>query len=462
MRCAALRYFNASGADPDGELGEWHDPETHLIPRALMAAAGRIERLEVYGDDYPTPDGTCVRDYIHVGDLARAHVLAFAGFSAARAPSGSISGRGSSVKDVIDAIARVTGRKVPFVMKPRRPGDPAALFADISLARRTLGFAPELPIWTRSFAPPRRCLGCARLSTPMRKLNLLARWESDGPSGGLLLERILTGRRKAAYVAGVSIWLAALAYFWMWWLRPDHVIDPAWFVVISAILAWTTLMPLYFVIIFYKSVKPAGPLRIPSNTRVAMVVTKAPSEPFDVVADTLLCMLAQDHPHDNWLADEDTSPATLAWCRDHGVQVSTRKGQEDYHRLTWPRRTRCKEGNLAFFYDHYGYERYDIVCQLDADHAPSPGYLREMLRPFADPVVGYVSAPSICDKNAAKSWAARGRLYAEANLHGPMQTGHAGGAARRSASDPTMPCAPRPCATSAAWGRNWRKITRRP
>ena len=231
----------------------------------------------------------------------------------------------------------------------------------------------------------------------MREPNPFSRRTPDGASGGLLVERILTGRRKAAYVAGVSIWLAALAYFWVWWLRPDHVIGPACFVVISAILAWTTLMPLYFVIIFYKSVRPAGPLRVPSDTRVAMVVTKAPSEPFDVVADTLLCMLAQDYPHDTWLADEDPSPATLAWCREHGVEVSTRKGREDYHRLTWPRRTRCKEGNLAFFYDHYGYERYDIVCQLDADHAPSPGYLREMLRPFADPGVGYVSAPSICD-----------------------------------------------------------------
>jgi UDP-arabinose 4-epimerase len=146
MRYAALRYFNASGADPEGELGEWHNPETHLIPRALMASAGRIERLEVYGDDYATPDGTCVRDYIHVSDLARAHVLALRrlldGSGDLRVNLGA--GRGSSVMDVIDTIARVTGRKVPFVVKPRRPGDPPALFADISLARRTLGFAPEL------------------------------------------------------------------------------------------------------------------------------------------------------------------------------------------------------------------------------------------------------------------------------------------------------------------------------
>ena len=146
MRYAALRYFNASGADPDGELGEWHDPETHLIPRALMAAAGRIERLEVYGDDYPTPDGTCVRDYIHVSDLAHAHVLAVRRLLGS---SGDLrlnlgAGRGASVREVIDAIERVTGRKVPFAVKPRRPGDPPALFANISLARRTLDFAPEL------------------------------------------------------------------------------------------------------------------------------------------------------------------------------------------------------------------------------------------------------------------------------------------------------------------------------
>ena len=160
-----------------------------------------------------------------------------------------------------------------------------------------------------------------------------------------------------------------------------------------------------------------------------MVVTKAPSEPFAVVAETLECMLSQDYPHETWLADEDPSPETIAWCERRGVRISTRRGREEYHRLTWPRRTRCKEGNLAFFYDHYGYENYDVVCQLDADHSPRPGYLREMLRPFADPEVGYVSAPSICDKNAAMSWAARGRLYAEASLHGAFQAGHTAGGA---------------------------------
>ena len=89
-------------------------------------------------------------------------------------------------------------------------------------------------------------------------------------------------------------------------------------------------------------------------------------------------------------------------AQEHGVLVSTRKGRADYHRATWPRRTRCKEGNLAYFYDHYGYERYDFVVQLDADHVPQKDYLRNMLRPFADPAVGYVSAPSICDRNVCR------------------------------------------------------------
>src|SRR5258705_9038056 len=107
-----------------------------------------------------------------------------------------------------------------------------------------------------------------------------------------------------------------------------------------------------------------------------MVVTKAPSEPWGVVRETLEAMLAQDHPHDTWLADEDPAHETIAWCKTHGVKISTRKGVADYHRTSWPRRTRFKEGNLAYFYDHYGYDLYEFVAQMDADHVPSRGYLR--------------------------------------------------------------------------------------
>jgi cellulose synthase (UDP-forming) len=252
-------------------------------------------------------------------------------------------------------------------------------------------------------------------------------YKAAAPSSEAPWEPILHRGGKLEYIAGVMVWLATLMFFWSWWFRPEHNIGTAPFLIVSALLAWITLIPLYFIVIFYGSRKPTGPLRIPDDTRVAMVVTKAPSEPFAVVAETLRAMLAQDHPHDTWLADEDPSLETIGWCRDHGVSISTRKGREDYHRMSWPRRTRCKEGNLAFFYDHYGYELYDIVAQLDSDHVPDPDYLREMLKPFADPRIGYVSAPSICDKNAAESWSARGRLYAEASMHGSLQAGYNSG-----------------------------------
>ncbi len=238
---------------------------------------------------------------------------------------------------------------------------------------------------------------------------------------------LLNARQRTEFFVGCAAWLVAILYFWGWWLQPAHVGGTATFILVSLVLAWVTLEPLYFLVIFAGASKPAGPVSLPPGSRVAMVVTKAPSEPFSVVAETLTAMLAQDYPHDTWLADEDPSPETLAWCAARGVKVSTRRGREDYHRGTWPRRTRCKEGNLAFFYDHFGYPLYDFVAQLDADHVPSSSYLREMLRPFSDPAVGYVSAPSICDKNAGGSWTARGRLYAEASLHGALQAGYNGG-----------------------------------
>ncbi|RUW02914.1 MULTISPECIES: UDP-glucose 4-epimerase GalE [unclassified Mesorhizobium] len=144
-RYAILRYFNACGADPEGELGEWHTPETHLIPRVLMAASGMIEAIEVFGADYETADGTCVRDYIHVSDLARAHLMALMHLEAG-GDSLSVNlgtGRGISIKEILEAVGRVTGRTVPVAYKPRRPGDPAGLFADPSLAQEQLGFVAE-------------------------------------------------------------------------------------------------------------------------------------------------------------------------------------------------------------------------------------------------------------------------------------------------------------------------------
>jgi UDP-glucose-4-epimerase GalE len=140
FRYASLRYFNAAGADESGEIGELHDPETHLIPLALAAAAGKGPELNVFGSDYPTPDGTCIRDYIHVNDLASAHVKALERL-AAGSESFAVNlgtGSGASVREVIFAVEKATGKKVPHKFTPRRPGDPPALVANPAKAQALL------------------------------------------------------------------------------------------------------------------------------------------------------------------------------------------------------------------------------------------------------------------------------------------------------------------------------------
>jgi cellulose synthase (UDP-forming) len=276
-----------------------------------------------------------------------------------------------------------------------------------------------------SFSKRGRVSGASLESTAPESVPPIAPSDQDHP----YLVPLFSRRQKFQYLALVSVWLLALVYFWSWWFVPDHNIGTLRYVLNTVVVGWITVLPLYFVAICYHS-RVADPGRpVPEGLRAAMVVTKAPSEPFDVVRHTLRAMLNQTYAHDTWLADEDPTPEVIDWCERHGVRISTRKNRPDYHRPTWPRRTRCKEGNLAFFYDMYGYDNYDFVVQLDADHVPEPSYLEEMLRPFADPEVGYVSAPSICDRNASDSWTARGRLYFEATLHGPMQAGYTGGMA---------------------------------
>jgi UDP-glucose 4-epimerase len=173
---AAFRYFNAAGAAEDGTIGEDHKPETHLIPLAIAAAAGTGPALKVFGDDYPTPDGTCLRDYVHVDDLSRAHIAAF---DKLRAPGTGLFynlGTGTpSVLEIIRAVEAVTGLKVPYSMGQRRAGDPPALYADsrkavaelnwkiqfpevgASSRRRGSGTAPIRTASDRGGAPPGRC-----------------------------------------------------------------------------------------------------------------------------------------------------------------------------------------------------------------------------------------------------------------------------------------------------------------
>lgn len=145
LRSVSLRYFNAAGADPGGEIGEAHEPETHLIPMVLDAALGRRADVAVFGDDYDTPDGTCIRDYVHVADLAEAHLLAL-GFLLAGGRTSAFNlggGEGCSVMRVIETARRITGRDIAASIAPRRPGDPPVLVAEIDEACNALGWEPE-------------------------------------------------------------------------------------------------------------------------------------------------------------------------------------------------------------------------------------------------------------------------------------------------------------------------------
>ncbi len=249
--------------------------------------------------------------------------------------------------------------------------------------------------------------------------------------GAMLRNNRASTRRKPGFdgaaAAVFALWLLAAAYFWHWWLLPGHNIGTGRYVMVSLAILWLYFLQAYFMLFFLNGTRRHRRPALQGPMRVAMVTTKTPAEPLAVLKETLSAMLAQGPPHDTWLADEDPDEETRAWCAAHGVRISTRKGVDAYHRKEWPRRTRCKEGNLTYFYDLYGYEAYDIVSQLDADHVPQSGYLEAVLNSFDDPETGYVSAPSICSSNANESWAARMRLYAEAPFHGGIQLGYSTG-----------------------------------
>lgn len=144
---AVFRYFNAAGASEDGAIGEDHTPESHLIPLAIQAATGQRPHLELFGTDYPTPDGTCQRDYVHVDDLSRAHIAAFDKLAKPGAAHfyNLGTGRPTSNREVIRAVEKATGKKIKVVEKPRRPGDPPALYADSTKAQRELGWKVKFP-----------------------------------------------------------------------------------------------------------------------------------------------------------------------------------------------------------------------------------------------------------------------------------------------------------------------------
>ncbi|WP_033318250.1 glycosyltransferase family 2 protein [Streptomyces yerevanensis] len=242
--------------------------------------------------------------------------------------------------------------------------------------------------------------------------------------------RWLSRRDTAVVIVLVVAWVASFAWFWLWWLEPAHWASRTGMIITSLLLLYLMCHSAYLLVtaVRLRKVDPSIPIpRVP----VAYVVTRAPTEPWSMARDTLTAMLNQDYPfsYDVWLCDEDPSEEIYQWCGERDIRVSTRRGIPEYNRSEWPRRTRCKEGNLAYFYDRWGYRRYTVVVQLDCDHAPARKHLAEMVRPFADPAIGYVAAPSVCDSNATQSWSARGRLYREAPLHGASQLGHSEGLA---------------------------------
>ncbi len=233
--------------------------------------------------------------------------------------------------------------------------------------------------------------------------------------------------RRQRVIIGLfgAVWLVAALRFVRWWIQPEHRVGMFGFVATSAVIGFTLLLPLWLFFTAFNAQRPRADLTFGFG-RVAMIVTKAPAEPWILVRTTIRAMLDQDYEHgyDVWLADENPSDETLQWCADNGVRVSSRHNIAAYHQPDWPRRTKSKEGNLSFFYDHWGYRDYDIVCQFDADHVPQRDYLRTILRGFANPNVGYVAAPSICSAGSERSWTSRGRLHKEAPLHGLLQAGH--------------------------------------
>ncbi len=238
----------------------------------------------------------------------------------------------------------------------------------------------------------------------------------------------LAGKRnRLIFGAITALWLVSITVSVIWWFAAVETGNLAGLILNSAVLGFDAiLLPLWVLFFARRMRRPSRSTRAAgSRLRTAIVVTKAPSEGWPLVRTTLEAMLDQDFDgdYDVWLADEDPDTHTETWCEANDVGLTTRRGIAEYHRETWPRRTKCKEGNLAYFYDTVGYENYDLVAQLDADHVPAADYLEQMVLPFENPKVGYVAAPSICDSNAERSWSARGRLYSEAMLHGSIQAG---------------------------------------
>lgn len=231
---------------------------------------------------------------------------------------------------------------------------------------------------------------------------------------------------KDKVISRITLVLVVLSYvyFWLWFtwaLVETGTLQNTMFSGMATLLLLDQIFHVWVLWLFPRMSKLNATMKT-SQFRIAMIVTKAPSEPMELLCHTLRCMLNQDYAgkYDVWIADEKPSLEMEAWCAANGVRISTRNGVDAYHRKDWPRRTKCKEGNLAYFYDNYGYDMYDVVYQFDSDHAPEPNYISSSIAGFCDNDVGYMAFPSINGHN--KSWIGRARTWLESYYYGPYQS----------------------------------------
>ena len=237
------------------------------------------------------------------------------------------------------------------------------------------------------------------------------------------LEKVLSTRDVTLTKLSTIFTAIAYVYFWVWFgfgIARTKAVENSVFALFAVLMLSDQLFHCWtWYVLPRMSRLTAHELQSPF--RIAMITTKTPGEPESLLQHTLACMLAQDYTgtYDVWLADESPTASMITWCMANGVRTCTRKGATQYHNNTWPRRTKCKEGNLAFFYDTYGYELYDIVYQFDSDHAPTPTYISSSIAGFYDPKIGYMAFPSLMSEN--KSWIGRARSCVESYYYGPYQ-----------------------------------------
>ncbi len=238
---------------------------------------------------------------------------------------------------------------------------------------------------------------------------------------------VFTLTQNLIHIGYLSVWLYALYNLINIWFFNTKVYSMPEYILLTINVFWLPLISFYFFLFSFNQ-KQNTVERELATGRLALITTKIPKEPWDVVRSTLEGMLSQELPYkyDVWLADEDPYQETIKWCKANNVKISSRKGDPRYFNEVHPRKKRCKEGNLMYFYDHYGYENYDYVIQFDADHKPTSSFALEVMKEFSDSRVGYVASPSICDSNINQSWTVKARLFWESTLHGPMQSGSNG------------------------------------